>query len=169
RAGIIMYGISPSEQMSDLGFLPVMSIKSVVSMVKTIKAGTAVSYGRNFVAKTDMKVATVPIGYADGYSRLLSNKGKMIVNGTLVSIIGNVCMDQVMLDVSEVNGVKQGDIVTILGSDGGLIITADDIAREIGTIGYEIVCVVGRRVPRIYIKNSKTVEVVDYILDSPTV
>lgn len=152
RAGIILYGLHPdiSLDIPD-GLAPVMELKAVISQVKTVGAGTCISYGRTFSAENEMRVATVTIGYADGYSRLLSSKGEILVHGKRCKIIGRVCMDQIMIDVSDVPQAESGDIVTLIGRDGDDIITADELASVYGTIGYEVVCGISKRVPRIYV------------------
>lgn len=152
RAGIIIYGLHPDISLDiPNGLEPVMELKAVISQVKTIEAGTCVSYGRTFTANREMRVATVTIGYADGYSRLLSSKGEILVGGKRCKIIGRVCMDQLMIDVTGAEA-KSGDIVTLIGKDGGDCITADELASIYGTIGYEVVCGISKRVPRIYIE-----------------
>lgn len=152
RAGIIIYGLHPDISLDiPVGLEPVMELKAVISQVKTIEAGTCVSYGRTFTADHEMRVATVTIGYADGYSRLLSSKGEILVGGKRCKIIGRVCMDQLMIDVTEAEA-KSGDIVTLIGKDGDDCITADELASIYGTIGYEVVCGISKRVPRIYIE-----------------
>jgi alanine racemase len=152
RPGIILYGNSPADGLS-IGYnpLPIMSIKSSVSMVKEIDKDQALSYGRIFVSEKHMKIATVPIGYADGYPRALSNCGKVIINGRFAPIVGRICMDQLMIDVSEIENVDIGSVVTLIGSDGECEITFDDIAKATGTIAYEIMCNISIRLPRIYI------------------
>ena len=146
RPGIILYGLTPS---SDLklkeNFVPVMTVKSVVSMVKTIKKGDTVSYGRTFTAEKEMKIATVTAGYADGYPRLLSNKGYVLINGKRANIIGRVCMDQMSVDVSDIEDVKQGDEVILFGKT----LPVEELANMCGTINYEIICGISPRVPRI--------------------
>lgn len=152
RAGIIMYGLHPDISLDiPEGIKPVMSFKAVISHVKNIKKGDCVSYGRTFTAEHEMKIATVTVGYADGYSRLLSSKGEVLVHGKRCRIIGRVCMDQLMIDVSDVD-TQSGDIVTLIGTDGNEHITADELANLYGTIGYEVVCGISKRVPRIYEK-----------------
>lgn len=165
RAGIVMYGVAPSDEVLDFLVKPVMELKSVISLIKEVDAGTAISYGRKYISKERIKVATVPIGYADGYPRLLSNKGEMLVKGKRAPIIGNICMDQLMLDVSNIDDVKEGDIVTVVGVDQDQSITFSELANKIGTISYELMCLIGRRVPRVYIKDGKTIDVVDYIVN----
>jgi len=146
RAGITLYGLTPSADL-DLkeGFIPVMTLKSVVSMVKTIRKGESVNYGRTFIAQKDTKIATVSVGYADGYPRLLSNKGYVLVKGKKAKIVGRVCMDQMSIDVSDIDDVKMGDEVVLFGKD----LPVEEISNTIGTINYETVCDVSSRVPRI--------------------
>lgn len=151
RAGIIMYGLHPDISMTlPDGLAPVMELKAVISHVKTVNPGDFISYGRTFFAEKEMKIATVTIGYADGYSRQLSSVGEILVHGKRCKIVGRVCMDQLMIDVSDVQA-QSGDIVTLIGKDGDDIITADELASIYGTIGYEVVCGISKRVPRIYI------------------
>ncbi|MBQ4100274.1 MAG: alanine racemase, partial [Oscillospiraceae bacterium] len=164
RLGIIMYGYSPNPpDIKEINVAPVMTLKSIISMVKDVPKDTSVSYGRTYKSSSDMKIATVPIGYADGYMRALSNCGRVIVSGQYANIIGRVCMDQMMIDVTHIKDVKMGDEVTLFGKDGNLQISADDIAKEVGTISYEILCVLGKRVPRIYIENGKEIATLNYI------
>ena len=146
RLGIILYGLYPDPS-NPLPFepKPVMQLKAVVSQVKYIEAGTSVSYGRTFTADKRIKLATVTAGYADGFPRALSNKGEVIIKGTRCKIVGRICMDQFMCDVSALDDVQAGDVATLFGRE----ITADDIASLTGTIGYEIVCGIAERVPRI--------------------
>ncbi|MBO5447709.1 MAG: alanine racemase [Ruminococcus sp.] len=145
RLGIILYGLYPDPK-KPLPFepRPVMTLKSSVSQVKYIEPGTCVSYGRTFTADRKMKLATVTAGYADGYPRALSNKGEVIIGGKRCRILGRVCMDQFMCDVSGLSDVKAGDEVILMNGE----ITADDIAGMIGTIGYEVTCGITERVPR---------------------
>lgn len=154
RVGILLYGLLPSAELRNAPRLkPVMALKTVVSHVKTIDKGATVSYGCDFVADSRMTVATVPMGYADGFWR--SNRGggvPLLVHGEKARIIGRICMDQMMLDVSHIGGVRMGDEVTVFG-DGGLVCTVDDVAAANNTINYEIICSVGKRVPRVFIKN----------------
>ena len=152
RAGIILYGLHPDISLDiPEGLEPLMELKAVISHVKNVKPGDCISYGRTFTADREMRIATVTIGYADGYSRLLSGKGEILVHGVRCPIVGRVCMDQLMMDVSGVPKAKSGDIVTLIGRDGDDIITADELASVYGTIGYEVVCGISKRVPRIYI------------------
>ena len=145
-----MYGLCPNYPMKiDNRLKSVMALKAVISHVKKVCKGECISYGRTFTAPRDMDIATVTIGYADGYSRLLSSKGEILVHGKRCRIVGRVCMDQLMIDVSEVSA-KAGDIVTLIGKDGDDDITADELASICSTIGYEVVCGISKRVPRIF-------------------
>ena len=150
RPGIILYGLQPSKEVMCEDLKPIMSFKATVSMVKIIKKGETIGYGRTFCADSERKIATVSVGYADGYCRMLSNKGKVLIKGKTARVVGNVCMDYIMVDVTDID-VKAGDIVTLFGYDGQNVISADDVADAIGTIGYEVMCNVSKRVPRIYI------------------
>ncbi len=165
RCGIITYGLSPSDNVdiSQLGLKPAMTLKSVITNLKRVHADSPVSYGGNFVAKDGTRIATIGIGYADGYSRLLSNKAKVLINGEYANIIGNICMDQCMADVTEIGDVKIGDEVILFGNDGNNTITVESVAQLMGTINYETICVVGKRVPRVYIQNNRTVNVLNYL------
>ena len=152
RPGVILYGMYPSAEVdkNQLSIKPVMQIKANIVHLKTVPAGTSVSYGRKYTAKEDSVIATVPLGYADGFPRPYSMKGKVIVNGVLAPIAGNICMDQFMVDVTHVPYVRLGDEVTIMGTDGMAEISADDIANATGTINYEITCDFGLRLPKVY-------------------
>ena len=163
RPGIILYGMYPSDEVdkSKLDLRYVMSLKSRITHVKDIVPGTSVSYGREYIADGTAKIATVPIGYADGYSRLLAKKAKIAVRGELFSVAGRICMDQCMIDVTSGNNIIRGDEALIFG-DGA--VTVDDIAAWLGTINYEVSCMVSRRIPRVYMKNGENVKVVDYLL-----
>ena len=153
RAGIIMYGLHPNYPLKlPIEVEPVMTLKAVVSQVKELGKGDSVSYGRIYRAPEDnIRAATVTVGYADGYSRLLSEKAEVLVNGKRCPVIGRICMDQLVLDVSHAGNVREGDIVTLIGRDGNEEITADELASLYGTIGYEVVCGISKRVPRIYV------------------
>lgn len=152
RAGIILYGLLPSDEVKKDALLlkPALTLKSRISFVKEIEKGDGVSYGLTFVADKKMKIATVTAGYADGYPRSLSGKGSVLINGKRFPIVGRVCMDQFMIDVTG-SDVKEDDEVILIGKSGDEYISADDIAKIAGTINYEIVCGIGMRVPRIYI------------------
>lgn len=166
RAGIILYGLSPSDELAGtLSVKPVMELKSIVTMVKEIEKGDEISYSRTFRADCRMKVATVAIGYADGYCRSFSSKADVLIHGKRCPVIGRVCMDQLMVDISHLSDVAIGDVATLFGKDGNEFISADELARIADTINYEIVCNMSRRVPRIYLKGGKPVAVTDYLLD----
>jgi alanine racemase len=150
RLGILLYGLHPSADIPlPAGARPALSWYSVISAIHTLLPGETVGYGRTFTAKRETRVATIPTGYADGYPRSLSGRGRVKVRGVWVPVIGRVCMDQLMIDVTDVPDAALYDTVTLLG-DG---YTADDMAEDVGTIGYEIVCDIGMRVPRIYLKS----------------
>ncbi len=165
RAGIILYGYYPSNEVKKevLNLKPVLSLKAKISNVKELDKDMYVSYGRTYKTVNKTKIATIPIGYADGYSRLLSGKGKVIVNGKLASVVGRVCMDQCMIDVTECGNVKVSDEVILLGSFEENKFDADNFAEIIGTINYEILCMIKERVPRVYVKNHEIVNVRNYI------
>jgi len=166
RAGIILYGIYPYPQAKreTLPLKPCISLKAQISHVKTIEKGDKVSYGLTFEASTRTQVATVPVGYADGWSRDLSNKGYALVNGRRVSIIGRICMDQLMLDVTGMD-VKRGDEAVLMGSQGEEEITIEEIASQIGQIPASVLCMLTKRLPRVYVKERRVPEVVDYLLE----
>ena len=171
RPGIILYGLMPSDFVSKdiLNLKPAMSLKAQITNIKTVEKGTSVSYGRKFKTKNnETKIATVPIGYADGYSRILSDKTEMIVKGKKCKQVGNICMDQCMIDVTDVNNINIGDEVILFGkSSEGAEIPIEDIASIMGTINYEILCVIGKRIPRVYMRGGKVADVHNYLLDSP--
>lgn len=166
RAGISMYGLYPSDEMSreNMKLYPAMSLYSHVVYVKEIEAGRGISYGQTYVADRPMKIATIPIGYGDGYPRNLSNKGYVIIHGKKAKIVGRVCMDQFMVDVTGMD-VKTGDLVTLVGCENGEEITVDELATLAGTFNYEFVCDLGKRVPRVFVKNNKIVGTKDYYED----
>lgn len=156
RAGIILYGLAPSSKLADrLDLVPAMTLKTVVAFVKEVQKGATISYGRTFTADRKMKIATVPIGYADGFIRQNAKDGYMTVNEKKAKIVGRICMDQTMLDVTDIEDVKTGDEVVVFGTGENGEPTADSLAENTGTINYETVCLVGKRVPRIYIKDGK--------------
>lgn len=165
RAGIIMYGLYPSEEVnkSSVALRPVMAIKSRVSYVKTVPAGTPISYGSIYVTDSERKIATISIGYADGIYRSLTGHGEVIIRGKRAKIVGKICMDQMMADVTDINGVSQGDIVTVIGRDGNEEISMEEISEKAGTFNYEFICGFQRRVPRVYFENGKIVKVLDYL------
>ena len=166
RAGIVIYGLAPSGALRSRPALkPALALKSVVSHVKTLLPGATVSYGRKFTAQHEMRVATVPVGYADGYPRLLSPGGaEVLIGGKRCPILGRICMDQLMADVTALDQVRVGDTVTLIGRDGEEEITADELAEKEGTINYEVVCALSKRVPRVYVKNGKVDSIYDALL-----
>lgn len=160
RAGIIIYGLFPSTEVrTDINLIPAMSLRTEISYLKEVGSGVSIGYGRTYFTDKQTRVATIPIGYADGYSRLMSNRGRVIVNGHYAPIIGNVCMDQTMIDVTDVPDVKIGDTVTVMGKADGLEITAEELGELQHTINYEVVCNVGKRVPRAYYKNKELISI----------
>ena len=162
RPGIILYGLTPAADLTlPLSLIPVMTFKSTISFIKEISTEVSVSYGRNFTAKSNMRVATVSAGYADGYPRILSNRGYVLINGRKATILGNVCMDQMIVDITDIPSAAEGDEVILFGCG----LPVEDIAALCNTINYELVCGVSRRVPRVYIEGGKEIKVVDYILD----
>lgn len=165
RSGIITYGLYPSEEVDKtlLDIKPAMEWKARITHVKTLSAGREISYGGTFKTEKDTVVATVPVGYADGYPRCLSNLGKVIVNGKYASIIGRVCMDQFMIDVTNIPDVRVGDTVTLVGRDGNAVLTMEEVSLLAHSFNYELPCRVSRRVPRVYIKNGKEIKTVNYL------
>ena len=164
RLGIALYGMYPSDEVDkdNIKLRPVIALTSRVAMVKTVPAGTPVGYGGTFVTKRETLIATVTAGYGDGYLRNLSNKGQVIVNGHRAPIIGRVCMDQFMIDVTDIPGVKRHMPVTLIGREGSECITVEELASLAGTFNYEFVCDLGKRIPRVYIRNGKEVARHDY-------
>ena len=159
RCGIMLYGLYPSDEMNkDYKLYPALEFKSSVSFVKSVKKGFTVSYGSTYVAEKDMKIATVPAGYGDGYPRYLSNKGEVLIRGTRCKILGRVCMDQFMVDVSHLPDVQIADEVTLVGTDGNETITVEDVSDMESRFNYEFCCLITPRVPRIYIKDGKVIE-----------
>ncbi|MFL0269043.1 alanine racemase [Candidatus Clostridium radicumherbarum] len=165
RPGIILYGYYPSNEVdkNNIDLRPVMSLKTNVVHIKTLPAGEYISYGRKFKTNRESIIATLPVGYADGYTRLLYNKAKVIINGSFAPVIGRICMDQCMVDVTDIGNVNVGDEVTLMGEQGGLKFTADNIAELIGTINYEVTCMISKRVPRVYMKAGKVVKIRNYV------
>ncbi len=152
RAGITMYGLAPSDEvdMDKISLKPVMSLFSHITYVKKVPKGTSISYGGKFTAPGEMLVATVPLGYGDGYPRSLSGKGEVLVRGKRCPILGRICMDQFMIDVSAFPDIKEGETVTLLGFDGDEHISAEELGEKSGRFNYELVCLIGSRIPRVY-------------------
>ena len=155
RSGIITYGLRPSEEVdvSPMQLKAAMEIKASVIHVKEVPAGTPISYGGCFVTSRPSRIATLSVGYADGYPRCLSDKGSVLIHGKRFPVVGRVCMDQMMVDVTDAEDVKQGDLATLVGQDGDECITMDEFAALSQRINYESVCDIGKRVPRVYIRN----------------
>jgi len=153
RPGIALYGCYPSDQVdrSNLDIKPVMSVKADIVLLKEVPSGFSVSYGRNFITSRKSKIATINLGYADGFPRPWSKTGRVIVNGRIAPIAGNICMDQCMIDVTDIADVKVGDTAIIMGSDGLNEITAEELAKAANTINYEILCGFGQRLPKVYV------------------
>ncbi len=165
RSGIITYGLYPSDEVNkkSLSVKPAMELHSVVINVKTIQKGDTVSYGSTYVADKPTVIATIPVGYADGYPRQLSNKGSVLIHGKRAKIVGRVCMDQFMVDVTDIPYVSIGDNVTLVGKDGDDFISCEELGEISGRFNYEFLCCITRRVPRVYIRNGKTRKIVDYL------
>lgn len=160
RSGIITYGLYPSEEVAKnvLELRPALELKTHIVHIKEIEAGEGISYNHTFITKRKTKVATIPVGYADGYPRALSSKGRVLIRGQYAPIIGRICMDQFMVDVTEIENISVMDDVTLIGMDGNRQISVEEIANITGTINYEIVCDISKRVPRVYIRNGEMKE-----------
>lgn len=167
RAGIALYGLWPSGEVSKavVELKPAMELKSQVIFVKEVEAGTEIGYGGTFTAPRKMKIATVPVGYGDGYPRGLSNKGYVLVHGERAPIVGRICMDQFMIDVTRIPNVKEGDWATLIGREGEGQITMEELGELSGRFNYELACCIGKRIPRIYLKSGKMVSAKDYFHD----
>lgn len=165
RMGIILYGLYPSEEVdkSLLDIKPVMSWLTHISHIKTIEAGREVSYGGTFKTTEPRVIATIPVGYADGYPRCLSNKGRVIINGQYAPIVGRVCMDQFMVDVTDVDGAELDSIVTLVGKDGDAELSMEEVSNAAYSFNYELPCRVARRVPRTYYKDGKFIKATNYM------
>ena len=161
RAGIILYGYYPSDEVKkdNLSIKPALTLKAKIAHVKELDSGMYISYNRTFKTSRKSKIATIPIGYADGYIRTLKHEAKVIVNGQLAPIVGNICMDQFMIDVTDIDNVKSGDEVILLGESNEVKFNADDLAKCMNSINYEVLCLLKNRVPRAYIKNGKIIHV----------
>ncbi|AKA69113.1 alanine racemase [Clostridium scatologenes] len=165
RPGIILYGYYPSDEVdkSKLDIKPVMTWKANIVHLKVLNEGQYVGYGRKFKTERKSIIATLPVGYADGYTRMLSGKAKVIINGKFAPVVGNICMDQCMVDVTDIEDVKIGDEVILMGRQNNSKFDADDMAKILGTIKNEVLCMVSKRVPRVYIENGQIVKVKNYL------
>ena len=161
RAGIILYGYYPSNEVEkeNLSIKPALTLKARIAHVKELESGMYISYNRTFKTSRKSKIATIPIGYADGYIRTLKHEAKVIVNGQLAPIVGNICMDQFMIDVTYIDDVKPGDEVILLGESNEIKFNADNLAKCMDSINYEVLCLLKKRVPRAYIKNGEIIHV----------
>ena len=168
RSGIVTYGMYPSDEVSRelLPLKPALRWVSHVSHVKTLPPGREISYGGTYVTSHDTVVATIPVGYADGYRRSLSGSFHVLIRGQRAPILGRVCMDQMMVDVTGIPGVAAGDPVTLIGWDGGQHIAIEEIAHQAGSFNYEFACGISRRVPRYYLRGGQVIQTVRYLLDS---
>lgn len=164
RAGISLYGMYPSDEVNKdaISLKPALELISHISFVKNVEAGTSISYGGTFVAPKAMRIATIPVGYGDGYPRSLSNKGAVLIHGKRARILGRVCMDQFLVDVTDIPEAKFMDEVVLVGKDRTETITIDELAELSGRFNYEFICCLGKRIPRVYIQDGKIVEQIDY-------
>jgi alanine racemase len=167
RPGIILYGFLPSQNLPNIDKIclkSAMEFKTSVTNVKILPKNSSISYGRKFKTAKQSKIATISVGYADGYLSSLSNKASVLVNRNLAPVVGKICMDQCMIDATDVNNIAVGDEVVLFGKSGGTSIELDDLAGISGSLNYDLVCLIGKRVPRVYIKNGKVVEVLNYLM-----
>lgn len=164
RAGISIYGLYPSKEVNrqNVKLKPALELKSHIVNIKEVPANTGISYGWTYITKEPRRVATIPVGYADGYPRSLSNKGYVLVNGKRAPIIGRICMDQFMIDITGIDDVKPYNMVTLVGQDNESRILVDELSELSGRFNYEFVCDLSKRIPRIYVKNNKIIETKDY-------
>lgn len=164
RAGISLYGMWPSDEVKkeNIDLQPVMSLKSCIVFLKELEKGRTISYGATYETTRKQRIATVPVGYGDGYPRSLSNKGYVLIHGKKAPICGRICMDQFMVDVTDIPEAQEGDLVTLVGKDHGAEITMEEIGDLSGRFNYEFACDLGKRIPRVYIKNGEVVETKDY-------
>lgn len=167
RAGISIYGMYPSDEVKKdaVDLKPALELISHISFVKDVEKGTSISYGGTFVAPKKMRIATIPVGYGDGYPRSLSNKGYVLIHGKRADIVGRVCMDQFMVDVTDIMPVAMGDEVTLIGADGAEKITMEQLGDLSGRFNYELACDISKRVPRAFVKNGEIVATKDYFTD----
>jgi len=167
RLGLSMYGYYPSSELERKGLqlFPALTFKSRVVLVKKVPPGTAISYGCTYHTTGEALIATIPVGYADGYSRLQSNRGQILIRGQRAPVVGNVCMDHFMADVTHIPGVRFNDEVVLYGRQGNELVSIEEAAEKIGTINYELLCAVNKRVPRFYFKEGKLISIHDFIED----
>ena len=167
RAGIILYGHYPGDSINQdiIDIRPAMALKTDISNIKLLEAGMGISYNQIFVTERKSLIATLPIGYADGYTRMLTGKGEVFINGESAPVVGRICMDQMMVDVTDLKNVDMDSEVILFDYRPGSS-TIEDIADKLGTVNYEIMCMMGRRLPRIYIENGKIKHIVDYLLNN---
>ncbi|MFH1009159.1 MAG: alanine racemase [Candidatus Latescibacterota bacterium] len=152
RPGVMIYGLEPFRGAGyQIQLKPALALKSHVCFLKTVRAKTAIGYGRTFIAEKQSRIATIPLGYGDGFSRNLSNRGQVLIHERRARIVGNICMDQMMVDVTDIKGIRVGDEVVLIGEQGAARISAEEVARLCGTINYEVVCALAQRVPRVYV------------------
>lgn len=167
RTGIAIYGLSPvaDARLLPVPLYPALALYSKVIYVKTVAAGAAVSYGGIYTTDKETRIATIPVGYGDGYPRALSNQGYVLIRGQRANILGRICMDQFMVDVTDIAGVTEGDDVTLVGSDKEASITVEELSRISGRFNYEFVCGLGKRIPRVYVKAGRVIATKDYFND----
>ena len=166
RFGVTMYGMYPTDEVTKerMPVTPAMEVKTHISYIKTLPAGVGISYSGTFVTEKETRVATLSVGYGDGYPRGLSNMGRVLIHGKSAPILGRICMDQCMVDVTDIPEAKQGDVVTLMGRDGEDFISAEEIGATVGnSFHYEVVCDISKRVPRVYYKDGKIVEIVSFL------
>ncbi|MCM1988462.1 alanine racemase [Oceanirhabdus seepicola] len=165
RPGIILYGYYPSDEVrkDKIDLKPVLSLKAKIANIKKVEKNEYIGYGRKYQCDGESIIGTLPIGYADGYSRMLSGFAKAIVSGKIVPVVGRICMDQCMIDLTQIDNVNIGDEVILIGEDGNNKLNADYIASGLNTISYEVLCMIGKRVPRVYVENSKVMKIRKYV------
>ena len=166
RFGVTMYGMYPTDEVTKerMPVTPAMELKTHISYIKTLPAGVGIGYSGTYVTEKETRVATLSVGYGDGYPRGLSNLGRVLIHGKSAPILGRICMDQCMVDVTDIPEAKQGDVVTLMGRDGDEFISAEEIGATVGnSFHYEVVCDIGKRVPRVYYRNGEVVEIKSYL------
>lgn len=164
RAGITLYGLWPSDEVKKerIDLMPVLALKSHIAFIKKLEAGREISYGGIYTTKEDRMIATIPVGYGDGYARGLSNKGEVLIHGKRAKVCGRVCMDQFMVDVTDIPEACIGDEVTLIGKDGADEISLEELGDLSGRFNYEFACCIGKRVPRVFFRNGKIIAQKDY-------